>query len=53
MRKLNTIQKEKIMKAYNRVGYIIVQNVEKYGNEKDTLENDIMLAYDIMLEKAS
>jgi hypothetical protein len=53
MRKLNQNQKEKIMKVYNRVGYIIVRNVEKYGNEKELLENDIQLAYDIMLEKAN
>jgi hypothetical protein len=53
MRKLNQIQKEKIMKGYNRIAYMIIKNVEKYGNEKELLENDIQLAYDIILEKAN
>lgn len=53
MRKLNQNQKEKIMKRFVGIANIIVRNVEKYGNENETLENDIDLAYDIMLEKAN
>lgn len=53
MRKLNQNQKEKIMKRFVGIANTIVKNVEKYGNEKDLLENDIQLAYDIMLEKAN
>lgn len=52
MRKLNQNQVEKIKKQYGRIGYIIIQNVEKYGNEKETLENDIEFAYDVMLQHA-
>lgn len=51
MRKLNQNQVEKIKKDY-RLGYIIIQYVEKYGNENETLENDIDFAYDIMLAHA-
>ena len=51
MRKLNEVQKNKIKKDY-RLGYIIIQYVEKYGNEKETLENDIDFAYDVMLQHA-
>ena len=52
MRKLNQNQKDKIVKDYGRVGFIIILNVEKYGKETETLKNDIELAYDIMLEQA-
>ncbi len=52
MRKLNEVQKNKIKKDYVRLGYIIIQYVEKYGNENETLENDIDFAYDIMLAHA-
>jgi hypothetical protein len=52
MRKLNQNQVEKIKKDYGRLGAIIVQNVERYGNEKEALENDINFAYDIMLAHA-
>jgi hypothetical protein len=52
MRKLNQVQKEKITKGYNHIAYMIIKNVEKYGNEKETLENDTQLAYDIMLQQA-
>lgn len=52
MRKLNQTQKEKIVKDFGRLGYIIVMNTEKYGNEKNTIEEDIDFAYDIMLQQA-
>jgi hypothetical protein len=52
MKKLNEIQKEMIKKMFGRVADIIICNVEKYGDEKDTLENNIDLAYDIMLQHA-
>jgi hypothetical protein len=52
MRKLNQIQKEKIVKDFGRVGYIIINNTEKYGNEKNTIEEDIDNAYDIMIQQA-
>jgi DUF2075 family protein len=52
MRKLNQIQKEKIMKEYGRVGNIIIMNTEQYGNEKNVLKEDIEWAYEIMIEQA-
>jgi hypothetical protein len=52
MRKLNDLQKEMIRKQFNRLAYIIIMNVEKYGNEKEKLENDIDNAYDIMIQQA-
>lgn len=52
MRKLNQNQKDKIVKDYGRVGFIIVMNTEKYGNEKNILEEDIDNAYDIMIQQA-
>jgi hypothetical protein len=52
MRKLNQNQKEKIVKDYGRVGFIIILNVEKYGKETETLENDIDNAREIMYQQA-
>jgi hypothetical protein len=52
MRKLTQTQKEKIIKDYGRLGYIIIMNTEKYGKETEKLENDIDNAYDIMLQQA-
>jgi hypothetical protein len=46
-------QKEKIAKQFQKglVGLIIAY-VEKYGDEKDTLEQNIDYAYDIMQQHA-
>jgi hypothetical protein len=52
MRKLNELQKEMVMKVFPRLGYLVIMYVEKYGNEKETLENDMDLAYDYMREHA-
>ena len=52
MRKLTQTQKEKIVKDFGRLGFIIAMNTEKHGNEKNTLEEDIDFAYDIMLQHA-
>jgi len=52
MKKLNEIQKEMIKKEFGRIAQIIILNVEKYGKETETLENDIELAYDIALQQA-
>lgn len=52
MRKLNQKQKEQILKNYGKVGYIVVMNTEKYGNENNTIEEDIDFAYDVMLQHA-
>lgn len=52
MRKLNQNQKDKIIKDYGRVGLIIVMNTEKYGNEKNTIQEDIDFAYEIMIQQA-
>lgn len=52
MRKLNELQVEMIKKNFGRLAYIIVNNVERYGKETETLENDIDYAYDIMLQQA-
>jgi methylaspartate ammonia-lyase len=52
MRKLNEIQKEMIKKQFGRVAYIIINNVERYGNDKETLQENIDMAYDIMLQQA-
>jgi hypothetical protein len=52
MRKLNELQKEMITKQFRRIGHLVIMYVEKYGNEKETLENDIDLAYDYIREHA-
>lgn len=50
MRKLTQQQKEKIMKNYV-IGKTLIKWVEKVGDEKYDLEDDIMLAKDIIQEK--
>ena len=45
------IQKEKIAKENPKMVGLIVKWVEKVGNEKNNLENDIELALDIIKEK--
>ena len=52
MRKLNEVQKEMIRKQFMRIAQIIILNVEKYGKETNTLEEDIDIAYDIALQQA-
>jgi hypothetical protein len=52
MRKLNELQINMIKKQFGNIGNLVVQYVEKYGNEKETLQNDIDFAYDIMLQHA-
>ena len=52
MRKLTQTQKDKIKKDWGRIGFIIVMNTEKYGNEKNTIEEDIDNAYDIAQQQA-
>ena len=52
MRKLNNLQVEMIKKQFGRLANIIIMNVQQYGNEKETLENDIDNAYDIMIQQA-
>ena len=51
MRKLNQVQKEKIAKVYPKLVGLIVKYVEKIGDEKTELENDVQLALDIIQEK--
>jgi hypothetical protein len=51
MRKLNQVQKEKIAKENPKMVGLIVKWVEKVGNEKNNLENDIELALDMIKEK--
>lgn len=50
MRKLNDLQKKMIMKNF-KVGYLIIKYVEKIGDEKNDLQDDIILAKDIIQEK--
>jgi hypothetical protein len=52
MRKLNELQKQMIERQFIRLGYLVIMYVEKYGNEKETLENDIDYAYDLIREHA-
>jgi hypothetical protein len=51
MRKLNELQKEMIVRNFARLGLTIIKYVEKYGNDKETLETDTQLAYDIIQER--
>lgn len=51
MRKLNQNQVEKIKKGYPTLGGLIVKYVQKIGNENTDLQDDIMLALDIIKEK--
>ena len=50
MRKLNEKQKEMIMKNF-KMGKTIIKWVEKVGDEKYNLDDDIQLAKDIIQEK--
>jgi hypothetical protein len=50
MRKLNDLQKQMIMKNF-KVGYLIIKYVEKIGDEKTNLQDDIILAQDMIQEK--
>jgi hypothetical protein len=52
MRKLNELQKNMINKQFTRIGYLVIMYVEKYGNDKETLEQDIDLAYDLIQQHA-
>ena len=52
MRKLNDLQKQMIQNQFKKMGYLLIMYVEKYGNEKETLENDIDYAYDLIREHA-
>lgn len=51
MRKLNDKQKEMITKQYGRVGFIVVMNTEKFGDEKNNLQEDINFGYNVMIEQ--
>lgn len=50
MRKLNNLQKEMIKKMFKDAN-LIIKYVEKVGDEKYDLQDDIMLAQDIIQEK--
>jgi hypothetical protein len=50
MRKLNDLQKAMIMKQF-KVGTMIIKFVEKVGDDKTDLQDDIILAQDIIKEK--
>jgi len=52
MRKLNELQVAMIKKDFGRLANIIILNVQKYGKETETLENDIDYAYDLIREHA-
>jgi hypothetical protein len=51
MKKLNNLQKEMIMKQFPKLGNLVIKYVEKIGNEKTDLQDDIQLAYDFIQEK--
>lgn len=51
MRKLNQNQVEQIKKGYPKIAGFIIKYVEKIGDEKIELENDIELAIDILKER--
>lgn len=51
MKKLNQTQKEKIMKNYPTLTHLVIKYVEKLGDENTNLNDDIMLALDIIKEK--
>lgn len=51
MRKLNQNQVEQIKKVYPKLVGLIVKYVEKIGNDKMELVDDVQLALDIIAEK--
>ena len=51
MRKLNQNQVEQIKKVYPKLVGLIVKYVEKIGNDKVELVDDVQLALDIIAEK--
>ena len=51
MKKLNQNQVEQIKKVYPKLVGAIVKYVEKLGNDKTELVDDIELALDIIKEK--
>jgi hypothetical protein len=50
MRKLNNLQKEMIAKTF-KLGNLVIKYVEKIGDEKTDLQDDIMLAQDMIKER--
>ena len=50
--KLTKEQKEKVQKNYGRIGYLMVMYVEKYGELKQTLEQNCDDAYDLIQQHA-
>jgi hypothetical protein len=50
--KLNQNEKEYIFKKFPKMGHLLVMYVEKWGNPKDTLDENIDLAYDFILQDA-
>ena len=51
MRKLNELQKTMIAKMFPTLGNTIIKWVEKVGDNKADLQDDIQLAKDIIQEK--
>jgi hypothetical protein len=51
MRKLDEKQKVMIVKKAPTLAYNIIKYVEKLGNEKNNLEDDIQFAEDMIKEK--
>jgi hypothetical protein len=53
MKKLNLQEKELVVKKYGRLGYAVINEIEKLKLDYGTLEETMEVAYDYILEKAN
>jgi hypothetical protein len=51
MKKLNQVQKELVAKAFPKMTNLMIKYVEKIGNEKTDLQDDLQLAFDFIKER--
>lgn len=51
--KLNQNQKEIVLKKYNKLGYCVINEIEKLKLDYGTFEDTMEVAYDYVLEKGN
>ena len=51
--KLTQIQKKVVLKKYNRLGYCVINEIEKLKLGYGTFEETMEIAYDFVLEKGN
>ena len=49
--KLNQVQKEVVLKKYKKLGYCVINEIEKLKLDYGTFEDTMEVAYDYVCEK--